>query len=32
MARKYRASVQQIQRLNDLGPSALRPGQRIRVR
>jgi LysM repeat protein len=32
IARKYRASVQQIQRLNDLGSSTLRPGQRIRVR
>jgi LysM repeat protein len=32
IARKYRASVQQIQRLNDLGSSSLRPGQRIRVR
>ncbi|MEF8796465.1 MAG: LysM peptidoglycan-binding domain-containing protein [Salinivenus sp.] len=32
IAREHRASVQQIQRLNDLGPSSLRPGQRIRVR
>ena len=32
IARKYRASVEQIQRLNDLNSSALRPGQRIRVR
>lgn len=32
IARKHRASVQQIQRLNDLGASSLRPGQRIRVR
>lgn len=32
IARKYSASVQQIQRLNDLNSSALRPGQRIRVR
>lgn len=32
IAREHRASVRQIQRLNDLGPSSLRPGQRIRVR
>jgi osmotically-inducible protein OsmY len=32
IARKYRASVEQIRRLNDLGSSTLRPGQRIRVR
>ena len=32
IARKYRASVEQIRSLNDLGSSTLRPGQRIRVR
>lgn len=32
IAREHRASVQQIQRLNDLGASSLRPGQRIRIR
>lgn len=32
IARKYRASVEQIRNLNDLRSSNLRPGQRIRVR
>jgi len=32
IARKYRGSVEQIRQLNDLRSSALRPGQRIRVR
>jgi LysM repeat protein len=32
IARKYRASIDQIRSLNDLRSSNLRPGQRIRVR
>lgn len=32
IARKYRASVEQIRNLNDFRSSNLRPGQRIRVR
>lgn len=32
IARKYRATVQQIRNLNDFRSSNLRPGQRIRVR